>query len=184
MEVLHEFAVSTRRGHALVVTLGVVACILLVAAGVTMFAGAPPQIEGWMWPMAGAGAAALAGAFAVHRTRRRRLRIVHGPDGHHLLIDREDLRLAFPLKVSGEQFTNHVNGIPMYEVWLALADARTGIVITETRGAIHGAQANWLSNMERGIARTRFDAGGTGMLAQLRAIVELLNETVRSRHSS
>jgi hypothetical protein len=183
MEALHEFGVSTRRGHALVVTLGVVACILLVAGGVTMFMGAPPQIEPWMWPMIGAGVAALAGAFALHRTRRRTLRIVHGPDGHHLLIDREDIRLAFPLKVSGDQFTNHVNGIPMYEVWLALADSRTGIALTETRGAIHGAQANWLSNMEGGVARTRFDVGGTGMLAKLRAVVEQLNETVRSSRS-
>jgi hypothetical protein len=183
MEAIHEFAVSTRRGHGLVVTLGVVACILLVAAGVTVFMGAPPEIEPWGWPMAGVGAVALAGAFARHRMRRRTLRIVHGPDGHHLLIEHEDVRLAFPLKISGAQNKNDVNGIPMYEVWLALADARTGILLLETRGAIHGPQAGWLNNLESGVARTRFESGAVGMLAELRGAVEQVNDTVRSSHS-
>ena len=176
MQSLHEFSVSTRRGFALVVTLGVVACIVLVAAGVTIFVGAPPEIEGWKWPMTAVGLVALAAAIVVHRSRRRVLRIVHGPDGHHLIVDREDVRLEFPLRVTGDQHTNSVNGIPMYEVWLKLSDARGGVLFTETRGTIHGPEDDWLSNMDSTPAGERFEAGAVGMLAKLRAAVERINE--------
>jgi hypothetical protein len=179
MESLHEFPVCTRRGHALVVTLGVVACIVLVAAGVTIFAGAPPEIEGWKWPMTAVGLVALVATFVVHRGRRRLLRIVHGPDGHHLIVDREDVRLEFPLRITGEQHTNSVNGIPMYEVWLKLGDARTGVFFTETRGTIHGPEDDWLSNMDASPAPVRFESGAVGMLAKLRAVVEQINERAR-----
>ena len=117
-ETLHDFPVSTRRGHAQVVLLGVVAMLLLVAAGVTIFAGAPPEIEGWKWPMTVVGACALVGAIVVHGRRRRRLTIVRTGEQHHLVIDREHVRLEFPLGVSGDQMTSRVNRLPLYEVWL------------------------------------------------------------------
>src|SRR5688572_24283701 len=97
MRTLHELPVSTRRGHALVVALAVVGIILLVAAGVTIFAGAPPEIEGTEWPMTAIGSLALAGALVRHRLRRRRLAIVTDGEQHYLIIDRERVRLAFPL---------------------------------------------------------------------------------------
>src|SRR5688572_1284807 len=100
-ESLHEFSVSTRRGHALVI-----ACLLLVAGGVTIFMGAPPAIEPWGWPMIGVGAVALVAAFAVHRTRRRVLRIVRDGDTHRLIVERERIRLEFPLGISGDQMEN------------------------------------------------------------------------------
>jgi hypothetical protein len=175
MKSLHEFHVSTRRGHALVVLLGLVACLGLVAAGVTIFMGAPPEIERYEGAMTAIGLVTLAGAVIVHRRRRRVLRIVHGPDGHHLIIERENVLLEFPLRISGDQMTNHVNGIPMYEVWLKLADARNGILLVETRGAIHGSQPNWLSEIDRSVSATRFEAGSVGMLSKLRAIVEQIN---------
>jgi len=176
---VYEIPVVTRRGHALVVTLGVVACILLVCAGVTIFMGAPPEIEGWKWPMTGGGAVALVGAFALHRTRRRVLRITRTDDGkHQLVIEREQIHLTFPLGVSGDQMTNHVNGIPMYEVFLKLVDAnqRGGVFFVETRGAIHGSQPDWLKGVDRTVSCERFEAGKVGQLAELRAIVEEINE--------
>ena len=176
-ETLHDFPVSTRRGHALVVTLGVIAMFLLVAAAVTIFAGAPPAIEGWKWPMTAAGALALVGAIVLHQLRRRRLLIVRTGDVLHLIVEREEVRLAFPLAISGDQMTTRVNGIPMYEVWLKLVDAshQRGIFLGETRGAIHGAQEDWLTGIDKTVACDRFEVGRVGLLAELRAAVESIN---------
>ena len=175
---VHELSVITRRGHALVVTLGVIACIVLVAAGVTIFMGAPPEIEGWKWPMTIGGLVALAAAFAVHRTRRRTLRITRTDDGaHQLVIEREQIHLTFPLGISGDQHENNVNGVPMYEVYLKLVDAnqRSGVFFVETRGTIHGPQSGWLKGVDRAVSCERFEAGKVGQLAQLRAMVEAIN---------
>jgi hypothetical protein len=152
---------------------------VLVAAGVTVFAGAPPEIEGWKWPMTAVGLVALVATFVRHRMRRRILRIVHGPDGHHLIVDGEDVRLEFPLRISGDQHTNSVNGVPIYEVWLKLVDARSGVLFTETRGTIHGPEDDWLSNLDSTPASVRFEAGAVGMLANLRAAVEQINTRAR-----
>ena len=176
---VREFTVVTRRGHALVVTLGVIACIVLVCAGVTIFMGAPPEIEGWKWPMTIVGLVALVATFAVHRTRRRTLRITRTDDGkHQLVIEGERIHLTFPLGVSGDQMTNHVNGIPMYEVFLKLVDAnqRGGVFFVETRGTIYGPQQDWLHGVDRAVSCERFEAGKVGQLAELRALVESINE--------
>lgn len=174
---LHEFPVSTRRGHALVVTATVIAVILLCMAGVTIVMGAPPAIEGWKWPMTVAGGVALVGALVLHRLRRRVLAIVRTGDHVHLVIEREHVRLEFPLGVSGDQMTNKVNRIPIYEVWLKLLEPNRerGIVLTETRGAIHGPQAGWLTGTDANGVCERFEAGRLGMLAELRAAVEAIN---------
>jgi hypothetical protein len=180
-ETVHDFPVSTRRGHALVVALGVIAMLLLVAAGVTFFAGAPPAIESWKWPMAIVGAVALAGAFVRHRLRRRRLRIVRTGDRHELVIDAEHTRLVFPLGISGDQMKSMVNHVPIYEVWLKLVDANgaTGIFLNETRGAIYGPQQGWLTGIDRTVACDRFEAGRVGMLEELRAAVDAINARTR-----
>jgi hypothetical protein len=176
-ETLHVFPVSTRRGHALVVLLGVIAMLLLVAGGVTMFMGAPPAIQSWMWPMIIVGAAALAGAFVRHSFRRRRLVITRSDEQHYLEVDGEGIRLPFPLGFSGDQIKNTVNRIPIYEVWLKLVDSygRGGVFLTETRGAIYGAQTGWLTGIDRTVACERFEAGKVGMLAELLGVVKAIN---------
>jgi len=176
---VYECPVATRRGFALVVTLGVIACIVLVCAGVTIFMGAPPEIEGWKWPMTIVGIVALVATFALHRRRRRLLRITRTDDGkHQLVIEGEQIHLTFPLGISGDQMTNHANGIPLYEVFLKLVDAnqRSGVFFIETRGTIHGPQHGWLTGVDPSVSCARFDAGKVGQLAELRAIIEEINE--------
>ena len=181
-ETLHDFPVSTRRGHALVVFLGVVAILLLVAGGVSIVMGAPPEIQAWEWPMTIAGTVVLVAALAVHRTRRRRLKIVRVGDRHTLVIEREHVHLEFPLGMSGDQMKNMVNHVPMYEVWLKLVDAnhRTGIFLSETRGAIHGPQHDWLRGVDKSVACERFESGKVDMLARLRDVVDSINARYKS----
>jgi hypothetical protein len=176
-ETLHEFSVRTRRGHALVVFLGVVAILLLVAAFVTIFLGAPPAIDAWKWPMTIGGAVVLFAAGIFHRTRRRSLKIVKAGDRYTLSIEREHVLLDFPLGISGDQMKNAINGVPIYEVWLKLVDVnrQTGVFLQETRGAIHGPQGSWLHGVDQSVACERFEAGKVGMLAELRAIVDAIN---------
>ena len=173
----HTFPVSTRRGHGVVVLLGVIAMLLLVAGGVTMFMGAPPAIESWMWPMLIVGALALVGALVRHSFRRRRLVITRSEEKHYLVVEGEGLRLSFPLGFSGDQMKSTVNRVPIFEVWLKLVDSfgRGGVFLSETRGAIYGAQANWLTGIDRAVACDRFEAGRVGMLAELLAVVKEIN---------
>ena len=180
-ETIHEFPVSTRRGHALVVLLGTVSILLLVAWGVSVFGGTPPGLGPWVAPMGIAGAVALVGAVVLHRRRRRQLLIVRTGDAHHLVVERENVRIAFPLGISGDQFTESMRGIPIYHVYLKLADAngRGGVFIEETRGAIHGPQEGWLTQTDRSFQATRFESGRVGTLAQLRAAVEAINARTR-----
>ena len=186
IETLHDFPVSTRRGHALVVALAVIGIIILVAAGVTIFTGAPPPIDEYGWPMAGVGALFLGGGIVRHVYRRRRLRIVRTDTGHHLVVDRERVRLEFPIDMQGTQLENNINGIPTWEVWFRIVDAnRRGIFLTETRGAIHGPQDDWwVDNLDRASGDfTRFEAGRVGMLAKLRDAIEAINESAYGRKS-
>lgn len=176
-EIVERFPVVTRRGHALVVLLVVIAVLVGCAAFVTLFMGAPPGVEPWKWPMTAVTGAALVGAFIRHRFRRRELTIVRTGDQHHLEIAREHVRLAFPLGISGDQMTTRAGRIPIYEVFLKLvaADRKTGIFLTETRGAIHGAQKDWLTGVDRSVACDRFESGRLGVLAELRGVVEHIN---------
>ena len=175
-ETLHSFPVSTRRGHGLVVFLGTMAMLLLVAGVVTFF-GAPPEIMPWKWPMMIAGAVFLVGAFVRHSQRRRTLEITKSGDQHFLICATEDVRLTFPLSFSGDQMTQRIKGIPMYEVWLKLVDAfgRGGVFLQETRGAIHGAQKDWLTGIDKAVACERFEAGSVGQLAEILARVKAVN---------
>jgi len=176
-ETLYTFPVSTRRGHAVVVLLGVIAMLLLVAGGVSLFMGAPPTIAGWTWPMIIVGAVALVGALVRHSFRRRELVITRRGDQHQLVCAAEDVRLTFPLGFSGDQMTSRVNRVPIYEVWLKLVDSfgRGGIFLAETRGAIYGPQKDWLTGIDKTVACERFEAGRVGMLAELLAAVKQVN---------
>ena len=180
-ETVREFPISTRRGHGLVVALGVVAILLVVAAGVSIFAGAPPPLEPWTWPMAAGGIVALVAAVVVHRGRRRTMAIVRTGDLHHLVVEAENVRIEFPLAVTGDQMTTSIRGIPMYHVWLKLVDAsgQAGVFLEEVRGAIHGPQRDWLTGIDRTVACDRFESGRVGMLAELRAAVEAINTRQR-----
>jgi hypothetical protein len=176
-ETLHVFPVSTRRGHGVVVLLAVIAILLLVAGAVSIFMGAPPAIDAWKWPMIIVGAVALAGALVRHRYRRRELAITRTGEQHYLVCEAEQLRLTFPLGFSGDQMTNRVNRVPMYEVWLKLVDAngRGGVFLSETRGAIYGPQSDWLTGIDNRVPCERFEAGKVGMLAELLAVVKTIN---------
>jgi hypothetical protein len=179
-ETLDSFPVSTRRGHALVVFLGVVGCIALVVWGVNTFAGAPDAIMKWTWPSFGIGLAALALAFVRHRARRRQLRISKVGDRYYLNVFGERVDLEFPLTMSGDQVENRINGMPMYEVWLKLvAGTGRGIFLVETRGTIHGPQHGWLAGIDPAGTCERFEAGKVGQLAKLRAVVDDINRRAR-----
>ena len=177
VETLYTFPVSTRRGHGLVVLLGVIAMLLLVAGGVSLFMGAPPAIAAWTWPMIIGGTVFLVGALVRHLFRRRTLAITRNGARHELVCAAEGVRLAFPLGFSGDQMTNRVNRVPMYEVWLKLVDShgRGGVFLSETRGAAYGPQRDWLTGVDKNVACERFEAGRLGMLAELLAVVKQVN---------
>lgn len=174
--VVRTFNVSTKRGGGMVVFLGVIAIFALVAGGVTMFAGAPPGIEPWMWPMIGLGVVTLIGAFVRHRYRRRKLVVTRIGDRHLLTIAEESVELEFPLRMSGSQFTEKLNRLPMYHVFLKLSDARGhGLVLHETRGAIYGAQENWFAEVDDKTPAVTFEIGTAHMIAEIRDVVAELN---------
>jgi hypothetical protein len=176
-ETLYVFAVSTHRGLAGVVLLGVIATIVLVAAGVSIFVGAPPGFEAATRPMIIVGVLALAAATVLHRRRLRRLHITRVGDQHFLTIERESVRLLFPLGFSGDQLKTKVGRIPTYDVWLKLVDRdrRGGIFLTETRGAAYGPQRGWLTGIDRTVSCERFEARKLDQLAKLLAAVKAIN---------
>jgi hypothetical protein len=175
-EVVRTFDVSTKRGGGMVVFLGVIAIFALVAGGVTMFAGAPPGIEPWMWPMIGVGVAALVGAFVRHRYRRRKLVVTRIGDRHLLAIADESVELEFPLRMSGSQFTEKLNRVPLYHVFLKLSDARGhGLLLHETRGAIYGAQESWFKEVDDKTPSVTFETGKAHMIAEIRDLVAELS---------
>ena len=151
--------------------------ICLVAYVVTIFAGAPPEIEAWKWTMPAGAAAFALPAYLLHRSRRRRLRITRHGDAIKLAVPEAALELDFPLECRGTQFIMRVNRVPMHEVFLQLVDGkRRGVVLHETRGAIHGPERNWFKEtLDRTVPSQQFDVSGAGTLAEVRDWVERLN---------
>jgi len=177
-ETLHVFPISTRRGHA-----GVIAMLFLVAAGVTIFMGAPPGIESLKWPMIIVGVLALAGALVLHQRRRRRLVITRSGEQHYLSVEREPVRLWCPLGVSGDQMNTRVDKLWIYDVWLKLVDRDRGcgILLAETRGAACGPERNWLIGIDKTVSCEPFDARKFGELAKLLAVVKGINAQYERR---
>jgi hypothetical protein len=177
------FPVSTHRGLAGVVFLGVIATLVLVAAGVTIFSGAPPAIESLTSPMIIVGALALVGALVLHLRRLRRIHITRSGDQHFLTVEREPVRLSFPLGFSGDQLKTKAGRVPMYHVWLKLVDRdrRSGIFLAETRGAAYGPQRDWLTGIDKTVSCERFEARALGQLAKLLAVVKAINAHYEKR---
>ncbi len=169
-----EVALRTRRGESAVVALAVLAILLLVAVGVALVKRAPEPIERWKGAMGAVGLAALIGAAIIHTRRRRTLRILRDGDTRYLVIDRESVRLRFPLAISGEQHHTRTGRVSMYVVLLKLVDATgtRGLLLVETRGAAWGPQADWLDGLAPGGPPcARFEAG-LGALARLRSEID------------
>lgn len=176
-EILETYAVSTFKGGEVVGLLGALSLVFLVALVVSLVAGAPPEIEPWVWtfPVA-AGVIAIPTAYLWQR-RRRTLTIVRVGEAVHLGAS-GGVRLAFPLAMSGNQITIHMRGVPMHHVHLKLVDAKgNAIFLREVRGAIHGPAADWLDAIATGGQAEAYEVG-LGDAEKIRRRVEALNREV------
>ena len=178
-EVVYSLDVVSSAGKHLLGVLLALSMICLVCLGVTLFAGAPREVAGLEWLMAlGAACFALPALF-VHRGRARTLRIVR--NGDTVRLSTEGAEVMFPITCRGAQVTMQVEGIPIYEAYLQLSDAtKKGIVVGETRGAIHGKIAGWF---EGGVdpevrAGASLEVRATGHHERLRDAVEEWNKAV------
>jgi hypothetical protein len=174
-EILASFTVSTLKGGETVGCLGAVVIIFLVTFVVSLVAGAPPEIEPWIWtfPVA-AGVFALPTAW-IWYGRRRRLEIVRAGDVVRLLVAGGPT-LTFPLTVSGNQSAFHVRGVPMHHVYLKLVDgAGHAVLVREIRGAIHGSEDDWLVTIDSNTPAAGYEVGRLGDAARIRKQVESLN---------
>jgi hypothetical protein len=177
VEELFTLSISTAKGRELVGVIGALSIVFWVALAVTIFSGAPPEIEAWAWTMPTLGVIFGAIAYGVHLRRRRALSIRRVGDAIELVIFRENVTLEFPLTPHGSQSTVHVRGAPMYEVYLQLVGKnRQAITLHETRGTIHGPQNGWYPNdIDRSLASPLFDVSGAGTLAKIIARIEELS---------
>jgi hypothetical protein len=171
--VVRELVVITRRGHAWVTFLAVVGILLAIAGGVAVFAGAPPEVEPWKWPMVGAGLALIAAAIAKHYTRRRKLTITRVADRYLLAVVEENVEIELPVRCSGAQLTTHVNGVPLHTVFLKAIDVRgRGVLFQETRGAAHGRVGEWFAESEQTGPLPTFETSRVGMIVELRDLMQ------------
>lgn len=172
-ETLETFAVVTSKGkHLFGILLGL-ALVAGVMLGVTLFAGGPREAEAAM-PLMGVAAVVLGGgAIAVQQRRARTLTLSRHGEVVSLGAD-ETTRLVLPLTARGAQITSYVNGVPLYEAYLQLADsARRGLVVGETRGAIHGQiQGFYKDGVDPEVrALASFEVRSVGELVRLRDAV-------------
>jgi hypothetical protein len=89
-----------------------------------------------------------------------------------------EVELSFPIALSGTQLTTSVRGVPVYEAYLKAVDPLgEGIVLHETRGAVHGALTDWFSVIDKTTpTRARgYDVRRAGELPRLRARIEEIN---------
>jgi hypothetical protein len=177
VEELFTLSVSTAKGRELVGFIGALSILFWVALAVTIFAGAPPEIEAWAWTMPALGVIFGALAWIIHARRRRALSIRRAGDAIELVIPQENVTLDFPIACHGSQTTIHVRGAPMYEVYLQLVGKnRQAITLHETRGTIHGPQERWFENdIDRSVSGAVFDVAGAGTLARIVARIEDLS---------
>jgi hypothetical protein len=175
-EIVYTQDVSTAAGKHSVGILAALSIICLVMLGVTLFAGAPREIQGKEWLMALGAAIFGVPAGLVYSRRARVLTIERHGESLYLRVDGTEL--SFPIRCGGTQVTHYVNGIPMYEVVLQLVDdKRRAIVLSETRGAIHGKQDPWFTNTIDGTVKSQaFEAKKLGGAIKLRSAVEKWNE--------
>jgi hypothetical protein len=173
-ETLEVFEVRTAKGATATGVLLGTAIVFGVAYGVSLFAGAPPAIEPYVWTFALVAVASALPALWLWRRRRRQLRLVRAGTTVKLVVPRE-VEVTFPLALSGTQVTVTMRGVPVHHVYLKLVDARgRAILFEEVRGAIHGALSDWFATIDPAPAAA-YEVGHKGQAAILRARVEEVN---------
>jgi hypothetical protein len=178
-EALLTLDVYTSKGGTTVGLLMAMSIVFLVMLGVSVFAGAPPEIEPYIWTF-GVGAVAFAiPSVIVWIKRKRVMRVVRDRRGVRLVVPGET-ELTFPLTATGSQYTEHMRGVPIYHVFLKLVDGDgRGIVFKETRGAIHGPQRQWFEKVDQTARATSYDVSSAGDAARIRDFVADTNRDVR-----
>lgn len=175
-ETIAVYAVSTLEGGEVVGCLGGVVIVFLVAFVVSLVAGAPPEIERWVWTFP--VAAFLFGVptgWLWHR-RRRRLTIARQGVAIRVSVSGGGPTLTLPVVLSGSQTTLHMRGVPIHHVYLKLVDQnRQGIFLREVRGAIHGAETDWLNALDSDSPADGYEVASAGDAARIRAQIETLN---------
>jgi hypothetical protein len=175
-EVLATYAVSTLKGGEAVGCLGGIVIVFLVTFVVSLVAGAPPEVEPWVWtfPVAAFLFGVPAG-WLWHR-RRRTLTVFRRGGAIHVSVTGGGPTLALPVVLSGSQTTLHMRGVPLHHVYLKLVDPnRRGLLLREVRGAIHGAESNWLGAIDSESPAEGYEVSSAGDAARIRAQIETLN---------
>lgn len=177
-EVLETLSISTTKGGGTLGFLIAMSLMFLVVLGVSVFAGAPPEIEPWIWTFpVGAVLFAIPAAW-LWQKRKRTLQFVRAGEKRKLVVPGM-VELTFPLALSGSQMTVHLRGVPMYHVYLKLRDEQgRAIFFQEIRGAIHGAQPGWFEKIDAtpSMPAASFDVNAKGDIARIRSRVEEIND--------
>jgi len=173
--------VYTSKGGTTVGILLAISIIFLVMLGVSVFAGAPPEIEPYVWTFGvGAGVFAVPGVI-VWMKRKRKLHVVRDRRSTRLVVPNET-ELTFPLTASGSQYTEHMRGVPIYHVYLKLIDVEgRGILFKETRGAIHGPVRDWFATVDQTVRATSYDVSSAGDAARIRDFVADTNRDLKAQ---
>jgi hypothetical protein len=175
VEVVESFGVSTKKGAALTGILLAVALIFGVLFGVTVAAGAPPEIEKIAWTFPVGMLLFAVPTVWLWQTRKRTLQIVRVGDKVQLVVPGFS-ELTFPLALSGNTAVMRMNGIPIHHVYLKLVDGEgRGLLIEEVRGAIHGGLPEWFDAIDRTTRADAYEVRRIGDAARLRSRVEELN---------
>lgn len=174
-EVLETWDVSTSKGGEAMGCLGAMVILFLVALGVSVFAGTPRELEGWVWTFPVGAALFAIPTVWLWKTRKRKMHVVRDGEALKLVVDGE-VDITFPLTASGSQMTERIRGVPMYHVFLKLVGREgRGVVLHEVRGAIHGEQRDWFDVVDKTAPAVAFDVSGKGQAALIRYRVETLN---------
>jgi hypothetical protein len=175
-EVVETFDVSTAKGAGWTGFLMAVVVICLVAWGVSVFSGTPRELEGWVWTFPVGAAVFTVPTVWLWMKRKRKMHVVRDGEALKLIVEGE-VELTFPLTISGSQFTEHMRGVPIHHVSLKLVSAGDGrgVVLREVRGAIHGPQPSWLTEVDTVTPAIAYDVTKHGQAALMRFQIEQLN---------
>lgn len=173
-EVVESYDVSISKGGEVMALFGALSGCCLVALAISVFVGTPPGMARWVWTLPCAAGILAVPAIALFRHRRRKLLIVR--TGRRLRLVVGTTELQFPLQLSGDQLVWHTHGLPMHHLHLKLVDADgRGILLTEVRGAAHGAQDEWFTAVAPSTPVPSFGMSGLGDAVKVRDRVSALN---------
>jgi hypothetical protein len=114
-ETLETYDIATAKGGEAAGALLGVALIFVVAIAVSLIAGAPPELEPWLWTFPVGAFLFGAPAIWLWQKRKRKLHVVRNGARVRLVVP-QAVELVFPLTVSGRQFSMSMRGVPVHDL--------------------------------------------------------------------